>query len=224
MSEGWGLGWYHKIINGRDLWGHNGMMWGVLTEMFFSPEDNVGIIILTNGGDYYGSWYSDVISIENALLDHGYEYLESNQIININYNAGWNIIGLPLEVEYAYYQILYPESIEGTLYSFDGNYDPATNLINGVGYWLRFNEEGSNNISGTIINELTTNLHEGWNLITGISTSLNILDIQDPDGIIIFGTIYGFNNGVYTVTESIEPGKGYWVRTNGSGSIALIEN
>ena len=22
MSEGWGLGWYHNIINGRDLWGH----------------------------------------------------------------------------------------------------------------------------------------------------------------------------------------------------------
>ena len=222
MSEGWGLGWYHKIINGRDVWGHNGMMWGVLTEMFFSPEDNVGIIILTNGGDYYGSWYTDVIAIENAMLDYGYEYLESNQVININYNAGWNIIGLPLEVEYAYYQTLYPESIEGTLYSFDGNYDPAENLINGEGYWLRFNEEGSTNISGTIINELTINLHEGWNLITGGSTSLNILDIQDPDGIIISGTIYGFNNGVYTVTENIEPGKGYWVRTNTSGSITII--
>jgi CubicO group peptidase (beta-lactamase class C family) len=222
MSEGWGLGWYHKIINGRDLWGHNGEMWGVLTEMFFSPEDNVGIIILTNGGDYYGSWYTDVIAIENAMLDYGYEYLESNQVININYNAGWNIIGLPLEVEYAYYQTLYPESIEGTLYSFDGNYDPVENLINGEGYWLRFNEEGSTNISGTIINELTINLHEGWNLITGGSTSLNILDIQDPDGIIISGTIYGFNNGVYTVTENIEPGKGYWVRTNTSGSITII--
>jgi hypothetical protein len=224
MSEGWGLGWYHKIINGRDLWGHNGMMWGVLTEMFFSPEDNVGVIILTNGGDYYGSWYSDVIAIENAMLDYGYEYLESNQVININYNSGWNIIGLPLEVEDTYYQILYPESIEGTLYSFDGNYDSATNLMNGAGYWLRFNEEGSTNISGTIIDELTINLHEGWNLITGGSTFLNILDIQDPDGIIISDTIYEFITGGYSNAETIEPGKGYWVRTNTSGSITIIGN
>tara|TARA_B100002003_G_scaffold14150_1_gene11858 strand:+ start:605 stop:2179 length:1575 start_codon:yes stop_codon:yes gene_type:complete len=221
MSEGWGLGWYHKIINGRDLWGHNGEMWGVLTEIFFSPEDKVGVIILTNGGDYFGSWYTDVIAIENAILDYGYEYLALHQEININYNAGWNIVGLPLEVEYAHYQTLYPESIEGTLYSFDGNYDPAENLINGEGYWLRFNEEGSTNISGTIINELTINLHEGWNLITGGSISLNILDIQDPDGIIISSTVYSFNNGVYTITGNIEPGKGYWIRANNSGSIIL---
>jgi hypothetical protein len=196
-------------------------MWGVLTEMFFSPEDKVGVIILTNGGDYFGSWYTDVIAIENAILDYGYEYLALNQEININYNAGWNIVGLPLEVEYAHYQTLYPESIEGTLYSFDGNYDPSTSLINGEGYWLRFNEEGSANISGTIINELTINLHEGWNLITGGSTSLNIFDIQDPDGIIISSTVYSFNNGVYTITENIEPGKGYWIRANNSGSIIL---
>ena len=65
------------------------------------------------------------------------------------------------------------------------------------------------------------NLHEGWNLITGVSTSLNILDIQDPDGIIIPSTVYSFNNGVYTITENIEPGKGYWIRANNSGSIIL---
>ncbi|MBH49813.1 MAG: hypothetical protein CMG69_03570 [Candidatus Marinimicrobia bacterium] len=224
MSEGWGLGWYHKILNGRDLWGHNGMMWGVLTELFFSPEDNIGIIILTNGGDYYGSWYSDVIAIENALLDYGYEYLESNQIININYGAGWNIIGLPVEMEYTHYQTLYPHSIEGTLYSFDGNYNSETSLINGEGYWLRFNDECNTNISGASINELTINLNVGWNLITGISTLLSILDIQDPDEIIISDTIYSFNNGSYIITENLEPGKGYWIKTIGSGSIILSEN
>jgi len=114
--------------------------------------------------------------------------------------------------------------MEGTLYSFDGNYDSATYLINGEGYWLRFNEESSTNISGTEINELTINLHEGWNLITGNSTLLSILDIQDPEGITISSTIYSFNNGAYIITESIEPGKGYWIKTISSGSITLIEN
>lgn len=51
-----------------------------------------------------------------------------------------------------------------------------------------------------------------------------ISDIQDPDGIIILGTIYGFTSGGYSNTENIEPGKGYWVRTNGFGSITLIGN
>ena len=48
--------------------------------------------------------------------------------------------------------------------------------------------------------------------------------MQDLDGIIISGTIYDFNNGAYIITESIKPGKGYWVKTNSSGSITLTGN
>ena len=99
-----------------------------------------------------------------------------------------------------------------------------THFQNGNGYWLRFNDAGGTTIAGTSINELTINLHEGWNLITGGSISFDILYIQDLDGIIILGTIYSFNNGAYTITESIEPGKGYWIKTNSSGSITLIDN
>ena len=142
--------------------------------------------------------------------------------ILVPYSSGWNIVGLPLEVEDASYSILFPESIEGTLYSFNGAYDPATNLINGEGYWLRFNEAGSTTISGTPINELTISLNEGWNLISGISIPLIISDIQDPDGIIISGTVYGFASGSYSNEEIIEPGKGYWLRANSSGNIILI--
>ena len=142
--------------------------------------------------------------------------------ILVPYSTGWNIVGLPLDVEDASYSILFPESIEGTLYSFNGAYDPATNLINGEGYWLRFNVAGSTTISGTQINELTISLNEGWNLISGISTPLDITEIQDPDGIIISGTVYGFTSGVYTNAENMEPGEGYWIRANNSGSIILI--
>ena len=142
--------------------------------------------------------------------------------ILVPYSTGWNLVGLPLEVENASYTFLFSESIEGTLYSFNGAYDPATNLINGEGYWLRFNEAGSTTISGTPINELTISLNEGWNLISGISTPLDITEIQDPDGIMISGTVYGFASGSYSNEEIIEPGKGYWLRANSSGSIVLI--
>ena len=142
--------------------------------------------------------------------------------VTVDYQSGWNLIGLPLDVEDASYSILFPESIEGTLYSFNGGYNLATSLIQGEGYWLRFANDGNTTITGNIINELTISLSEGWNLITGLSTSFNISDIQDPDGIIIAGTVYGFASGGYSNEEIIEPGKGYWVRTNSSGSITLI--
>jgi hypothetical protein len=50
---------------------------------------------------------------------------------------------------------------------------------------------------------------------------MNVSDIQDPNGIIIPGTIYRFTPEGYSNAESLEPGKGYWVRANSSGVITL---
>jgi hypothetical protein len=61
---------------------------------------------------------------------------------------------------------------------------------------------------------------EGWNLISGISTPVNVQNIIDPDAIIIPGTIYGFEDG-YVEAESIQPGYGYWLRSSGEGEITI---
>jgi len=144
--------------------------------------------------------------------------------LELDHSAGWNMIGLPLEVEDASYTILFPESIEGTLYSFNDGYNLETSLIQGEGYWLSFNEAGSNTITGNPINELTIGLNEGWNLISGITNSLHFLHIHDPDGLIIPGTIYGFTPEGYSEAEILHPGKGYWIRANNSGYVSLISN
>ena len=141
--------------------------------------------------------------------------------IMVDYLSGWNLVGLPLEVEDASYTILFPESIEGTLYSFEDGYISESYLTLGKGYWLRFTGAGSTTITGSPISELTITLTEGWNLISGITNSVDVSDIQDPSGIIIPGTVYGFSFNGYSNAESIEPGKGYWLRTYQSGDIIL---
>ena len=100
MSEGWGLGWYHKIINGKDFWGHNGEMWGVLTEMFFNKEDKVGIIILTNGGDYYGSWYNDVMAVEDSILNYVYKHISTTG--DINFDGQINYSDMDIIIDYLF--------------------------------------------------------------------------------------------------------------------------
>ena len=144
--------------------------------------------------------------------------------ITVEYAENWNLVGLPLNVEDSDYLSLFPSAVEGTLYSYDGAYISDINLIQGEGYWLRFNNAGSTTITGTPTNELTISLNEGWNLISGISTSINVLAIEDPDEIIISGTVYGFISGGYLNAEILEPGKGYWIRANNSGFITLIDN
>ena len=140
--------------------------------------------------------------------------------IGVEYQSDWNLVGLPLEVEDASYNLIFPESIEGTLYSFDDGYSLETSLTQGEGYWLRFESAGSTTITGTPVTELTISLNEGWNLISGLSEDISIYSVLDPDSIIVSGTLYGFGGG-YIETDMLVPGRGYWIRANNSGNITL---
>ncbi len=140
--------------------------------------------------------------------------------ITVDYQSDWNLVGLPLEVEDASYNLIFPESIEGTLYSFDDGYILETSLIQGEGYWLRFANAGSTTIDGTLINTLTISLNEGWNLITGISSPVAVESISDPGGIIVSGTIYGYSSSYYNA-DAIEPGKGYWINASADGDVTF---
>ena len=147
---------------------------------------------------------------------------DETDTILVPYSTGWNLVGLPLDVEDSNYLTIFPDAIENTLYSFDDAYTSDSIMILGEGYWLRFESAGNTTITGNSISELTISLNEGWNLITGISTPFDVIEINDPDEIIISGTIYEFTSGGYSNAEILEPGKGYWIRTNNSGSIILI--
>ena len=156
---------------------------------------------------------------------YNYFYSDGNETINIDYifHEGWNLVGLPIEVENASYNVLFPESIDGTLYSFNDGYNPEIFLVNGNGYWLRFNESESSTNIGISLNEITISLIEGWNLISGISLPVDLNSIVDNAGIIVSETFFEFSPGGYSNAEILEPGKGYWIRANSSGSI-IIEN
>ena len=136
------------------------------------------------------------------------------------HSASWNMVGLPIEVEDPYYQTIFPTSVENTLYSFDVTYNLDSTLVPGRGYWLKFEEEGSTIITGNIIDEITLTLDEGWNLVSGPGNIVSIYSVTDPDGIIIPGTLYGFEYN-YIPSEEFIPGKSYWLKTFQAGEITL---
>ncbi len=142
--------------------------------------------------------------------------------MTVDHISGWNLLGLPLQVSNSNYQAIFPDAITGTLYSFtdEGGYVNESNLDFGNGYWLRFSDEGSNTIAGSPFTEVTVSVAEGWNLISGISTTVSVFDIGDPDNLIIPGTLFGWI-GIYELSEVIEPGNGYWIRAIGNGEITI---
>ena len=92
--------------------------------------------------------------------------------ISIYHGANWNLVGLPLDVDSSNVEILFPTSIVNTLFSYGQGYVQQNYLENGVGYWLRFEEEGTSTLSGQVLNEISISLNADWNLITGISEDI----------------------------------------------------
>ena len=149
--------------------------------------------------------------------------LPFNEIINsgitVDYSQNWNLTSLPLQINE--YPCFYMD--ESTLYSFgnEGYINAPIGVMEiGTGYWLRFEEAETCTFSGTFFSEATIILNDDWNLIGGVSYQVDVNTIIDEHNLIIPGTIYGFGDG-YFVTETIEPGYGYWVRSTGNGEIIL---
>ena len=141
---------------------------------------------------------------------------ETNSI-TIQYNPGWNIVGLPVDVEDFLGVNIFPEATKNTLYTFNSKYVLEDSLTPGIGYWVYFKDQSNVTLSGPQINEVTINLSQGWNMISGIS-SKQIL--TDDDNIIIPDTLFGFNTS-YFLSNTMEPGNGYWIRASNDGDITI---
>lgn len=152
-------------------------------------------------------------ALNNALED-----LESLMIIP--HIKDWNMVGLPLDVSDESQTTVYPGSVEGTLFSFDGTYVNESELVSGDGYWLNFPYSGHAALSGNELTNLTISLNAGWNIISGISEETDMADIFDPDEIVIPGSLYGFD-GTYVNVLSLQPGKGYWINAFSAGNITF---
>lgn len=144
------------------------------------------------------------------------------QFSEVSYFGGWNLIGVPRQTGDTQIWYLFPESIEGTLYGYDqSGYYLETIPGNGNGYWLKFWESGSASIYGEGFYEMSLELSAGWNLIAGPTGTVTYNGVDDPQGILVEGTLYRYTEGGYELSEMIAPGNGYWIKTFDSGTITL---
>ena len=191
--------------------------WAVNMLFDWHENDPVSQKELDRNEDVYG-----IQGNRNPYIDHP-EYSQrvwSTEFVTVETLESWNMVGLPLIVNDPSSLTIFPSSVEGTLYSYSGAYIPETELMQGNGYWLRFYVGGTVQITGVETDQLHIALTEGWNMISGISSEISVTNIVDPDGLILLNSIYGFST-TYFVTDILEPGKGYWVRSSGMGEIII---
>jgi uncharacterized protein (TIGR02145 family) len=143
-----------------------------------------------------------------------------NQSIKVE--AGWNLLSLPVIVADGRKNSLFPTAISDA-FIYENSYQPKDTLENGFGFWLKFGSAETITITGNIILEDTIEVNAGWNIIGSLTVPVAVNTItSDPSGIIT-SQFFGYNSaGVYQETDTIQPGKGYWVKVNENGKIILI--
>ena len=159
--------------------------------------------------------YSFPITFTRVFIRHSY-----SSTLEISYMSGWNMVGLPLMVEDNNWNVIFPSGEPNTLYAYDNGYSLETTLDLGVGYLLRMTEENTTAISGTPINSVSISLNENWNIISGISSPVDVEILYEED-IVVPTTAYGYGSNGYFSPDAIEPGYGYWVRAYSEGEITL---
>ena len=135
--------------------------------------------------------------------------------------TGWNMLSVPLLVSDMRKISLYPAATSAAFaFVQTQGYTPRDTLVNGSGYWVKFDTVGTVSLAGTLITRDTIDLGPGWSLIGGISEAVDTASIlQVPSGI-LRSVFYGFN-GAYTATDSLRPGKAYWINSSGSGQLII---
>jgi hypothetical protein len=156
--------------------------------------------------------------------------LGSGTIVNddpktIAIQPGWNMISDPVSVVHDSVRSIFP-SAASSGFGYDasglsgGGYQVSPTIQNGRGYWLKFYSGKSVDIVGAPLEICADTVYRGWNMIgtpAGAISPSNI--VQSPSGS-AHSAFFGYNQGYY-ITDSLRPGKGYWVKVDQDGVLGL---
>ncbi len=135
---------------------------------------------------------------------------------------GWNIVAVsltPNDLDYAK-SALFPTSASAA-FEYGAGYVVADPLSQGKGYWLKFNGAGGvGNSPGTFDSSVIAGVQDKWNLIGGPSGFVATSEIV-PTGTTIASAFFGYGASGYYTASSIQPGRGYWVKVNGAGTLGM---
>ena len=131
---------------------------------------------------------------------------------DLNLASGWNLVSIPIYPDTPYIKQLIPDLKSAYLFG-NGQYENATTIEPGKGYWFNVPEakkyriwgkEGSDYFSG-----YSNTLDPKWYLLGAINSPA--LPKSTPDKCI--NVIFIYRDGEYQITDKLLPGYGHWVRT-----------
>lgn len=183
--------------------------------------------------DLPGSNYKNNLdSWTNCLKDSGFACTKDPSEISVysrnsimlpcqslSVSNGWNMISMPFLSDNMTSSNLFPTATSSA-YGFDGGYIIVDTLVIGKGYWLKFNENQQVQICGSATGENTVPVKAGWNMFGVYEEDIPSSQITSTPQGIIATYCFGFNNSYY-IADTLESGRGYWVKVTQDGVLNL---
>jgi len=136
--------------------------------------------------------------------------------------SGWNLISLPLKVKDRSRSKTFLTAASNAFAFENGSYRIADSLQYGFGYWLKLTPNDTFGVVGTsAIASDTISVGAGWNMIGSISTPIPVPAIMSEPPGMVTSDLFGFD-GAYKISDTVKPGKGYWLKVNEDGKLILI--
>lgn len=145
--------------------------------------------------------------------------LFSLQTIVTGYSDRWNMVSVPLLVNDFRKSSVFPTAASDA-FTYDSGYVKKDTLSNGSGYWVKFNGVQDVTMMGVPVTEDTILVTAGWNMIGSISKPVPVSAITSVPPGIITGQFWGYS-GLYAASDTINPGRAYWVKVLSSGGLIL---
>ncbi len=138
----------------------------------------------------------------------------------LNLNQGWNMSSVPVGVSNFQTSSLFPGATTSVFAYLNGAYAAQTTLTNGLGYWVQYGGPSTVSMTGTPIAAETIDVALGWNLVGSISNPIPVSSITSVPGGLVTSPFFEYNVS-YVSADTIQPGKAYWVKTTGAGTLIL---
>jgi hypothetical protein len=139
--------------------------------------------------------------------------------VHTNIRNGWNLVSVPVVVSDFAKRSIYPTSISNA-FAYQSGYVFDSTLGNGAAYWLKFDSAQTVSESGILLILDSIDVVQGWNLIGSISSPVATSSIGSIPGGIVTSQYFGYS-GSYKARDTVEPGKGYWVKVDQAGKLIL---
>jgi hypothetical protein len=147
-------------------------------------------------------------------------FLGEPELLSFSLLKGWNLTSVPVtQLDYERAAV-FPSAISQA-YSYSGEgYITGNTLEKGKGYFVKFPAIEQRELLGVYRRELVIPIHPGWNLIGSISSMVPVSSIVSNPGGIVTSQFFGYD-GSYYVSQTIDPGKAYWVKVSEAGTLKL---